>query len=115
MEAPNQTEYFFCLTDQSQPIQLSSVLRSGGEQVDSGGGQIAVAQHIGQLHHIVGTAIKRLGEQVPQVVGEHLFRRDSRCTAQCFHFRPDLFSGNRLTASGEKHLARGDFLFFSIL
>ena len=40
------------LSYQSQPFQLFGVLGSGGDEVDAGGFDAAVAQKIGQLGHV---------------------------------------------------------------
>ena len=61
----------FQLANQPQKFQLSRVLRPGGPQVDPGGVDGAVAQHIRQLYDIPGRLIKDAGEQVAQVVGEY--------------------------------------------
>lgn len=64
----------FPLGNQAQAVQGPGVLRSGGDQVNAGRLDAAVAQHIGQLRHIPARLVKAPGEQVAQVVGKHLGR-----------------------------------------
>lgn len=91
------------------------MLHSGRDEIDAGGFNGAVAQHVRQLSHIAAGLVKHTGEQVPQIVGEHLRRCYLRLSADGFHLRPNLFSGKPRTVSGEKYLARDNFLFFRVL
>ena len=105
----------FVLSYQAQTLQLPGMLRAGGDQVDAGGLDAAVAQHVRQLRHVPADPVKGPGEQVPQVVGEHLGGRHPRPGAQGFYLRPDLPAGKTGSASGEKDLAGGGVLFFGVL
>lgn len=78
------------------------MLRSGGDQIDAGGLHRAVAQHIGQLHHIPAHSVEGPGKKVPQVVGKHFAGGHPRGLAQPLHLRPDLSPGQTFSASGEK-------------
>ena len=109
---PGRTEYFFRLADQAQGVQGFLVLRAGGDEVDAGGGEAGVPQHVGQLGHVPGAAVKRPGEEVAQVVGEDLGGRHPGRGADRLHLCPDLLSGQGPSAPGEEHLARGDFFAF---
>ena len=105
-----RTEDRFCpefcfLRHQSKHIQRFGVFCPSRDQVDPGGFDAAVAQHIGQLRHITADFVEGPGKQMPQVVGEHLGGGHPRYLADCLHLRPDLLSGKRLAASGEKNLA----------
>ena len=51
------------------------VFRPGGYEVNAGGLDGTVAQHIRQLDHVPADLVERAGEQMPQVVGEHLAGR----------------------------------------
>ena len=66
----------FVLSYQTQPLQQAGVFRAGGDEIDPGGLDATVAQHIGQFRHIPADLVKRPGEQVAQVVGEHFGGRD---------------------------------------
>ena len=70
-----------------------------------------MAEDVGEFDHIVGLVIEGLGEEVAKVVGEDFPRFDAGLFAEGFHLGPDLFPINGFTASGEKDLARSDFLF----
>ena len=105
----------FFLYDQPQPLDLMTVLRAGGQQVDPSGLDGAVAQNIRQLHYVLTGPVKGPGEQVPQIVGKDLSRRHTGGAAQPLHLRPNLCAGQPFSASGEKDLAGGDFLFPGVL
>ena len=72
-------------------------------------------QHVRQLHHVPGLAVKSPGEQVAEVVGEDLFGRDPRKFAEGFHLRPDLFPIYVSSASGEENPAGSDLLFSGVI
>ena len=71
--------------DQPQSVQDPGVVRAGGNQVDAGGLDGAVAQHVRQLCYVPADVVKGPGEQVPQVVGKHLAGRYPRLSAQPLH------------------------------
>ena len=91
------------------------MLGTGGDQIDAGGLDGAVAQHVGQPGHVPAHPVKGAGEQVAQVVGEHLAGLHPRPAAQELHLRPDLLSGQTAPASGEKDLAGGDLFLSGVL
>ena len=91
------------------------MLRARGDQVNAGGLDGAVTQHVSQLDHIPAHLIKGPGKQVPQVMGEHLAGGHPGRLAEPFHLRPDLPSGQTFSASGEKDLAGGGFLLPGVL
>ncbi len=68
------------------------MLQAGEDQVNSGGFDAGVAQHIRQLHDIFTCVIENRGKQMPQVVGEHLGGHHPRRFAQALHLPPDLLS-----------------------
>ena len=74
---------------QSQQLQLPGVFCTGGQQIDTGGVDGAVAQKIGQLDDVPGRPIEGGGEQVPQVVGEDLRGGNPRFRAEGFHLPPN--------------------------
>ena len=63
--------------DQTQSFQLPAVLIAGGDQVNARRVNAAVAQHIRQMRDIPARFIKNPREQMPQIVGEYLRRRNS--------------------------------------
>jgi hypothetical protein len=50
---------------------LPGVLYASGNEVDAGGLNTGVAQHIRQFGYIPAGSVEGPGEQVPQVVGKH--------------------------------------------
>lgn len=108
------TEERFChkLGDQPQLIQGPGMLGAGGDEVDAGGLDAGVAQHVSQLCHIPAHPVETPGKQVAQVVGKYFLGFHVGHTAQLLHFQPDLFPGQTLAASGEKDLTGGGFIFF---
>lgn len=74
----------------SQSVQLPLVFRPGGQEVDAGGLEAGMAQHIRQLHDVTAGPVKGRGEQMAKVVGKDLAGRDPRRLAQPLHLRPDL-------------------------
>ena len=100
--------------DQPQPLQLPGVLRPGGDQVDPGGLDAGMAQHVRQLRHILMHPVEGPGEQVAQVVGEDFRRRDACLSAQALHLRPDLAAGHPLPGPGAEELPRKDPLLLRV-
>ena len=76
------------------------MLRPGSAQVDPGGLNAAVAQHVGQLGHVPGGGVEAPGEEMPQVVGEDLGALHPRLAAEPFHLRPDVLPVQRPSAAG---------------
>ena len=74
-----------------------------------------MAQHVRQFYDIGAFAVKNAREQVPQVVREHLPRRDVRRPAGRLHLCPYLFSPQAPAASGEEYLAGGGFVFSRVV
>ena len=60
------------LYNQSQPLNFSPVLGSGGHDVDAGGVDAAVAQNVGQPGDVLFNAVEGAGEQFAEIVGEYL-------------------------------------------
>lgn len=54
----------------SQSVQLPLVFRPGGQEVDAGGLEAGMAQHIRQLHDVTAGPVKGRGEQMAKVVGK---------------------------------------------
>lgn len=51
------------LSYQSQPLQQTGVFCAGGDQVDAGGFDTAVAQHVGQFRHVPADLVECPCEQ----------------------------------------------------
>ena len=78
------------------------MLRSGGDDINAGRIDAAVSENIRKLGNILFDAVKDTGEQVPQVMGEHLLRVDIRLRTQGFHLPPDVGAADGLTCAGHK-------------
>ena len=78
----------------------------GGDEIHAGGLDAGMAQHIRQLGDVLICPIIGRGAQGPQIVGKH-----PGSLAKCLHFRPDLTAAHAFSASGEKDLTGGDFVF----
>ena len=91
------------------------MLCPGGNEVNAGGLDGTMTQHIGQLYYVPAYPVKGPCEQVAQVVGEDLAGSYARLFAQALHLRPNLPPGQTPSASGEENLARGDFLRLGVL
>ena len=63
---------FVSLRYETQLLQHFGALRARGEEIDAGGLDGGMAQHVGQLCHIPAHPVKRSGKQMPQVVEEYL-------------------------------------------
>lgn len=87
------------------------MLRAGRAQIDPGGVDGAVPQHVGQLYDVAGGLIEGGGEQMPQIMGKDLRSRHARFFAQSFQDPPDGLSGEGPAVFGEEDLTGGDFLF----
>ena len=90
------------------------MLRASGQQVNSGGFHAGMPQNIRQFYNVLVNSVVNRGKQVPQVVRKHLGRVYTRRLANTLHLRPDLTAAHRFSASGEKNLAGGDFLFSGV-
>ena len=86
------TDYRYCpiSTHQAQTIQLTYMLGPRRKQINPGGVDATVTQHIGQPHDISMCLIKSLRKQMAQVVGKHLGGFHIGGSAQLFHLSPDL-------------------------
>ena len=103
------------LTNQVELFQLPGVLHTGGYQIDSGCLDAGMSQHIRKPRNITTDLIEGTREQMPQIMRKNLRLSHARTLADGFHLRPYLPPGQSLTASGEKNLPGGDFVFLSVL
>ena len=91
------------LYNQSQPLNFSPVLGSGGHDVDAGGVDAAVAQNVGQLGDVLFNAVEGAGEQLAEIVGKDLAGLHVGLLAQGFHLCPDIAPIQRPAASGDEN------------
>lgn len=69
------------LYDQSHIFHPLTVFCAGGDDIDAGRIDAAVPENIRKLGDVLFDAVEYPGEQVPQVMGEHLLRIDVRLGA----------------------------------
>ena len=100
---------------QLQPFQLTPVFLSCGHQVDAGGFNAGMAQDVRQLCNVLVDPVINRGKQMPEIMGKYLGGLHIGFLTEPLHLRPDLASPHGLSASGEKNLAGGDFLFPGVL
>ena len=91
------------------------LLRPADHQVNAGGVDAGMAQHIRKAHDVLANAIKGRGEQMPQIVREHFARLHPRRPAQPLELKPHLPPSDRPSAFGEKDLTGGGFLLSGVL
>ena len=102
-------------TDHMEAFQPSGMFRAGGQQVDAGGLNRAVAQHVRKPDDVLADTIEGRGKQMPEIMGKYPRGLHASLSAEAFHLCPDLLSGQCSSASGKKNLAGGDFLFLRVL
>jgi len=90
------------------------MFHTGGNKVDTGGFDAGMAQYVRQLRHIPAGPVEGPGEEMPQIVGEHLGFLHPRTGADGLHLRPYLPPAQTPSASGEEYLPGGDLLFSGI-
>ena len=103
---------FYFLWYQTHQFEGLSVLHSGGDEIDSRGFDAAVSKNICETGYIPADFIEGSGEQVTEIVGKHLPRLHAGLFTDGLHLRPNLLARQRTTASSEKQLTGGDFVFF---
>lgn len=69
-----------------------------------------MAENIRKLGNILFDSVKHTGEQVAQVVREHLLRIDICLDAQCFHLPPDIRAADGFACAGHKNHTALDIL-----
>ena len=81
------------------------MLESCGGDINPCGVDTGMPENIGQLGDILFDAVKGSGEQMAQVMGEDLLRRDLCLLAKCFHLPPDIMAADGFSVSRYKHRA----------
>ena len=104
-----------CLYHQSHILHSLAVFRAGGDDINPRGIDAAVAEDIGELGDVLFQPVKRTGEQMPEIMREHLAGIDVRVPAQRFHLPPDIRAADGLAAAGDKDRACCDTLFLGVL
>ena len=55
-----KAERVFCLLDQAHPVQDAGVLRTGGNEVNAGGLNGTMTQHVRQLYYVPAYPVKAI-------------------------------------------------------
>ena len=63
---------------ESGAVYFLPVFRTGGDDVNAGGIDVAVPQNIRELCNVMFRTVKRAGKEMSQVVGEDLLRGNTR-------------------------------------
>ena len=91
----NNNSVVFILHHEAHLLQLLPMGLAGLHGIDPGRIQAGVPQNIRQPDDILLQGVIGPGEQVPQVVREHLSLRHAGLPAQRFHLMPDIASVQR--------------------
>ena len=102
------------LSDKPELIQGSGTFVCGGCEIDAGGLDGGMTEHIGEANDISVFLIKLNGEEMTQVVGKDFCFVDVRNGAEAFHLGPDLISCAGFSTHGAENGAVGDFIFLRV-
>ena len=75
---------------QPQLFHLPRVFGAGGHQIDPGGVDGGVAQHVRQLYDVAAGPIERRGKQMAEIMGKYLGVLYPGGSTQLFQLCPDL-------------------------
>ena len=92
----------------NQPHMFHSfaVLAAGGNDIDSGCVDAAVAENIRQLGNVLFNAVKHPCEQMPQIMREYFLRIYPCLLAKTFHLPPDVGAADRPACSCNENCTR---------
>ena len=82
-----------------------------GLRVDAGRLDAGMAEQVGQAHDVLLLPVEREGEEMAQVVREHLLRGDARGRAQPLHHTPDVGAVERIAVLRDEHGPGGNAPF----
>ena len=89
-----------------QILHTLTMLIASGDDIDPCGIDTCVTEDVGQLCNVLFDFIEHTGEQVAQVVREHLLRVDICLDAQRFYLPPDIRAADGFARAGhENHTA----------
>ena len=106
---------FFYLDYKLHIFHFSSVLRTCGNDIDTGGVDACMPQYIGKLGDILFDPVKCTGKQVTEIVRKHLARCYVCLTAKRLHFSPDVASAHRLSSPCDKYRPLSDTLLLNVM
>lgn len=102
------------LNNKPELIQGSGTFVCGGCEIDAGGLDGGMTEHIGEADDVPVFLVKLNGEEMTQVVGKDFCFGDVRNGAEAFHLGPDLISCAGFSTHGAENGAVGDFIFASV-
>lgn len=88
---------------------------AAGGEVDAGGVDGRMTEHVCQAHNVAAGGIKNGGKKMAQIVREHFLRVHTGTNGEVFHLAPYLSPGQTFSACGEKEFTAGDFLFCGVV
>lgn len=86
------------------------MLSAGGDEVEPGGLDGGVAEHVGELGEIVGDFVERAGKEMPEVVRKDFAGFHVGKGAKIFHLAPDLLARKRGAIARDEERLAGDAL-----
>lgn len=102
------------LNNKPELIQGSGTFVCGGCEIDAGGLDGGMTEHVGEADDVPVFLVKLNGEEMAQVVGKDFCFGDVRNGAEAFHLGPDLISCAGFSTHGAENGAVGDFIFASV-
>ena len=91
------------------------MLHAAGYEVYARRFDARMPQYIREPCDVTAGSVKHFREKMAQVVREYFGWRYARFSAYGLHLGPYLLAADALTASGQKNLAGGGFVFCGIL
>ena len=102
------------LNDKPELIQGSGTFVCGGCEIDAGGLDGGMTEHICKADDVSVFLVKLNGEEMAQVVGKDFCFGDVRDSAEAFHLGPDLISCAGFSTHGAENGAVGDLIFADV-
>lgn len=99
------------LNDKPELIQSSGTFVCGGCEIDAGGLDGGMTEHVGETDDVPVFLVKLNGEEMAQVMGKDFCFGDVRDGAEAFHLGPDLVSCAGFSTHGAENGAVGDLIF----
>lgn len=90
------------------------MLSAGGDEVESGGLDGGVTEHIGELGEVAGDFIECAGKEMPEIVRKDFAGFHAGEGAEIFHLTPDLLARERGAIARDEERPAGDALAAAI-
>ena len=102
------------LNNKPELIQGSGTFVCGGCEINAGGLDGGMTEHVGEADDVPVFLVKLNGEEMAQVVGKDFCFGDVRDSAEAFHLGPDLISCAGFSTHGAENGAVGDLIFADV-